>query len=533
MQPLRLLTAMVLAAMLLWAGFTTFVMLGDNYQRVLPGLEVVPDVVDWQMLVGDGALDEDGFVILGATERAHALLLAIRLPRPVEAATIDRVELFFQPGVQYRRMNLGWSENATFPARRMGPIEMISDTRGVVNTSWLPNWGGELHFLAVELIGGLADPVTLRRIELTPARPGFFELQSRLLGEWFEFPPWTQRSAHHTRVSLQHEILSPVTAVAAWAGLSVLLLLVVPWLRAGFPLSLLLLVPVAVGWFVLDLRWQADLVGKAWRAVDSFAGSSWQERNEAEFDGDLFRLVEDLRDIVGDPAPRLFAVGYGEFWRLRARYHAGAWPVRTTDRPLGGWVRDLHEGDLLMLLDAPDVERVELRESERYQLEPDLLELSLEAIAGVDAELTELGGEEVLGLRAGGRQLLRAAFPAAPASGVHAVSVSLASAAESTTALLRVRRRAGDGGWVDLVERSLVVEGADFRIGRLAFPIERGGMYEVVVFGEQGAELYASGLQIESLEEEELVYLRSGSRGAGVIARPVLERQIGSVYEIF
>ena len=532
MRSLKPLTAMALAAMVLWAGFTTYVLMGDNYQRVLPSLEVIPDVVDWQMAVGEGALDEEGFVILGATERTRSLLLAIRLPGPVDAETVDRIELFFQPNVQYRRMNLGWSENSTFPSRRMGPIEMLSETRGVVNTSWLPNWDGTLYFLAVELVGGLGDPVTLRRIELKPARPGFLELQSRLFGEWLEFPPWTQRSAHHTRVSLQREILSPAIAVAAWIGLSALLLLAVPWFRAGFPFALVVLVPLMIGWLSLDLRWQADLASKAWRAVDSFAGKRWAEKHEEEFDGELFRLVEDLRDVVGGHPPRMFAVGHGEFWRLRARYHAGAWPVRTTDRPLRGWARSLREGDLVMLLDAPDVERNELRKPDQYQLDTDSLDLSLEVIAGADANLIEIDGQEMLALGGGGRQLLRTRFPAAPASGAHVANVSLSAGPKSSTVLMRVRRRAGNNGWVNLVERSLDVEGPEFQPYRLAFPIERGGMYEVVVLGEVGATVHAGSLQIEGLEEDELVYLRSDTRGPGMIARPILERRIGSVYEV-
>ena len=532
MQWTRPLAAMALAAVLLWSGFTTFVLLGDNYQRVLPVIEVVPDVVDWQMLDGEGALDEDGFAILGAGRRAHALVLAIRLPRPVDAATIERIELFFKPGVQHRRMRLGWSASTTFPSRRMEPIEMLSDTRGVVNTSWVPNWEGELRFLALELVGGLSDPITLQRIEMTPARPGVLELQSRLLGEWFEFPPWTQRSAHHTRVSLQREILSPVTAVAAWAGLSILLLLVVPWFRAGFPLAALVLVPVAAGWLALDLRWQADLAGKAWRAAGSFAGSDWREKHESEFDGELFRLVEDLRDVVGEQRPRLFAVGYGEFWRLRARYHAGAWPVRTTDRKLRRWVSDLREGDLLMLLDAPGIERMALRKPDNHQVDTGPRDWSMDEMAGAHAGLVEVDGREVLALQPAGRQLLRTAFPGVPASGVHVAKVSLAAGPESTTALLRLRRRAGDEDWINLVERSLVVDGPEFRTHRLAFPIERGGMYEVTVFGKEGAELYAAGLQVDSLESGDVVYLFSGPPAAGVMARPILERQIGSVYEI-
>ena len=527
----RPLLAMVIAAVLLWAGFTTYALLGDNYQRVLPGLKVEPNEVDWQMLVGDGAVGEDGFAILGATERAHALLLAIRLPQTVEAESVERIELVFRPGVQYRRMNLGWSTSTTFPRSRMGPIDMISDTRGVVNTSWLPNWDGELQFMAVELFGG-GDPVTLRRIELIPSRPDFFQFQRRLIGEWFESPPWTQRSTHHTRVSLHREILSPVVAVASWAGLSILLLLAAPWFRAGFPMALLVLVPVAFGWLALDLRWQVDLAGKAWRAVDSMAGKSWQEKQVGSFDGDLFRLVKDLEEMVESEPPRVFAVGYGEFWRLRARYHAGAWPVRTTDQALEGWVRHLREGDLVMLLDAPGVERLELRDTTAPDSNGVLVDSPLEEVVGPDAELIEVDGQELVALQPGGRVLLRSRFPAAPASGVHAMNVRLAAGVEPVTVRLRVRRHDGSGNRFTLAERSLVVEGRELRNYRLAFPIERGGVYEVVVLGEEGAELYAAGLRVERVADDELIYLRSDPEKAGVIVRPILERDIGSVYEV-
>ncbi len=529
----RLLIVLILPAVLLWAGFSVYALWGDNYQRVMPGLELVPDELEWKMLVGSGAMDQEGYAIVGAHESAYALLLAIQLPWSIEADSFERVELTFRPGAQYQRMNLGWSESSNFPRTRMGPIDMESDTLGVVETDWMPAWTGRIGYLALEIVGGLAEPVVLERVELKPARPDFAEFQRRMFSEWVALPPWTQSSAHRTRVSLQPEIASPLVAVAGWVGLVVLLLVIVPWFRAGCPLAVVVIFPVAIGWLALDLRWQADLTVKALNTVSHLGGKGWHERRSADLDGDLFDFIAELKEEVGSRPARVFAMGYGEFWRLRTRYHGVPWSVRTTDRRLHHeWTRHLRQGDLLVLLDTPHVERVRLDESRRSSELTDDSHFELEDIAGHGGVLVERDGSPALALQPAQRQLLRARVDDLDSPEFYLARVRLAAGENPETVRIRIRQHHEEAGWIWLADRAMVVEGSDFEDYGLVFPVEGDGPYEVRVRGAEGAELYAESLQIDRIEDGKLLYLKSGPTGPALVVQEVLERRIGSAYKV-
>jgi hypothetical protein len=529
----RLLIVLILPAVLLWGGFSAYALWGDNYQRVMPNVELVPDEVNWQMLVGNGALDQEGYAIVGAHESAYALLLAVQLPWGIDADDVERVELTFGPGAQYLRMNLGWSENSHFPRTRMGPIEMESATLGIVETDWIPAWRGRIGYLAVEIVGGLARPVVLERIELKPARPDFAEFQRRLFSEWVALPPWTQRSANRTRVSLQPEIVSPLVAVASWLGLVVLLLVIVPWFRAGHSLAVALIVPVMIAWLALDLRWQANLSAKALDTVENLAGKDWHERLAVDFDGNLFNFVTELKEDIGSEPDRVFALGYGEFWRLRTRYHGVPWSVRTTDRPLHhGWTRHLRSGDLLILLDTPHIERVQVNDR-RSRGDPfDGGHFELAEIAGSGGGLIERNGQPVLALQPAEQQLLRARIDDLQSTGFYTATVRLAAGINPETVRIRIRYRDEETGWRWLADREMTVGSSDFEDYDLVFPVEGRGVYEVIVRGTEDAELYTESLHIDRIENENLLYLQSSPTGPALVVQEVLDRKIGSAYKI-
>ncbi|QOC23812.1 hypothetical protein IC757_06720 [Wenzhouxiangella sp. AB-CW3] len=532
---IRLLSSMVVSALLLWGGFSLYALTGDRYQQVIPGIELEPDILDWQVLIGDGGLDAAGYWLVSGEERTRLLRLGIRLPQPLVAESVERVNLQFGPGAQHRRMDLGWSRDGTFTTTRQASIEMVDGVNGTVRTDWYPRWEDEIRYLSVELVGGTREPLVLRRVELVPARPDILAFQRRLFGEWFSFPPWTQRSAHFTMVAAHEEVLSPSLAVAAWLGLSLLLLAAWSRLRGNrmhwqWPV---LLVPLAVGWLVLDLRWQANMVVRAVDAFDSFGGLSWQEKGSDHFDGELFDFMRELEKSLGQESPRVFALGFGEFWRLRARYHGLPLSIRTTDRPLEkAWVSHLAGGDLLLVLDAPHVRDEQLPGSDSPEGDAGPGDIALKRAAGKDARVELVDGRAVLSLPDGTGELLRTRFPLSGRPAAYRVRLELATAGQPADLSVAVRRRYADGPWMTTSERQLRVE-AYGGVRDLVFAAEQGALYELTVNGVQGEGLQVRSAAVDLVEEPGLVYLQSsGQDGPLLVVRPIKRGAIGTAYEI-
>ncbi len=530
---IRCICAMLVSALLLWGGFSLYALTGDRYQQIIPGTEVLPDIVNWQMMVGEGGVGEDGFAMMSGERGAPLLRLGIRLPQTVIAETVEKIKLEFAPGAQYRRMTIGWGSASTFEPARRSPVQMVDATRGVVQVDRHPRWSGEIRFLALDLAGGTTEPVMLRRVELLPARPGFLTFQKRLFGEWFSFPPWTQRSTHFTMVALHDEILSPSIAIAVWIALSLLLTILSFRFAGRAILSPVLLLPLALGWALLDLRWQANLVVRAVDAVETFAGQSWDEKRTGHFDGELFEFMRDLKDTLGGQVPRIFALGHSEFWRLRARYHAVPWSVRTTNRSLEhDWVSRLRSGDLLLLLDTPHVQEHPMPEIDAAQMPEGPGEIPLTRAAGEDVQVGLEDGQSVLSLQGAQGELVSTRFPLSGQPVAYRAEMEVAGHDGPASIRLRVRRQAADGPAVTIFERLVTTGDADLEIVQVPFVANKGALYELTVTLLDGAGLSVASVRVDTIDEEGLIYLHSGADGPMLLVRPVKSAEIATAYEI-
>jgi hypothetical protein len=526
----RIAAAMVLALLVLWGGFTMFSLWGDNYKKIVPDVVLQPDELDWQMLAGRGAKHGEYWAILGTGLRGYSRI-GISLPWPRSAREFERVEVRFGQGMVNRPAGFGWSGSTTFSPRQVIPLEIDSRNVGTINASWLDPSEGEITFLVIEVFGMADDPLRIESVRLVPARLDFVELQRRLVSEWLAFPPWTQRNTNYTPASLQPVMVSPVGAVAAWVMLAVLLAWIFGRFSArGFVLSLL--VACCTGWLALDLRWQADLAHKSVRSVEAFGGEPWKERRAAEFDGQLFEFIEGLKHALGPDHRRVFALGFGEYWRLRARYHALPWSTRSTERPLrNDWTQHLQSGDLVLLLDTPHVEEV----SSNFEAgEVRVFEKNLEPaeMIGRGAVLEDAGSRPIVATPPGRHELIRATIDDAPSRAVYRATVRLRAREVGTPARLVVRWRDRQDQTVTATDRLQEVSSGQFDRYSATFALPEPQNVSIFVVDEEGRGLQAEAMRIELLQDENLVWLKSDERGPYLAVRPILDDGVNRAYEV-
>lgn len=509
---IRIASVVLASALILWGGFTLFVLSGDNFRKVLPDYVLEPGQAGWQMITGTGEARADGWAILQPGKRGQSRI-GVDLPWPASAENIERIEVVFSGDVPHRPMHIGWSPGAASPSPALVSLEPVAASTGAVEASRMRPDAGQVSFLVIEVFGDTEEPIVIESVRLAAGKPGFMELQQRLFVEWFAFPPWTQKSANHTRASLEPLIVSPVLAVALWGAFACLLALLL--FRFAFRLPILVLLCIAVlGWLLLDVRWQADLFNKAATTIRTFSGKSWQERRAAGIDGRLYEFIESLKAVVDERQRRVFALGRDEFWRTRARYHGLPWSTRSTGLPLkAGWTRHLRTGDLLLLLGAPFIEVVE-------PAFPD-------GTAGDFSRSWDLSG-----FSGRGATLIRDQDLELPAAGFYRIALSLEGNGPGASVRAIVRLRDDDGKPVTALDRHFDV--ASDRFETYSFPFVLPEQHDARLFlvQESGERLRAESVRVDRVANEDLVWLRSDERGPLLVVRPLLTDRLNSAYEV-
>lgn len=347
---------MALAALLLWLGWTAWALSGSALQqRWLAPIELTPELGAWRMAVGAGEVTERGFTITWPGPLGNAIV-AIELPDALEAARFSRVEVHAVerlPG----SLTLGWSTSQTFRQTSTQIIQRLDEATGITVLDGNRHWKDDIYFLSIEQMGFTSGPWTLQSLTLHQELREFSQLQRLLWSSLFPADPWAQRNPHFIWPLNAPLPISPVAALAIWALLSVLLMWLMGVGRAKQRLVWLLM-PMLIGWLLLDLRWQVELAYKARDTYRTFAELSAEERFGNDLDGHLFEFLQRLRSAhERSEFERVFAFSEFEFLRKRARYHLATWAVR--ESPVSaltpGLSAQLRPGDLVLLLDAPEV----------------------------------------------------------------------------------------------------------------------------------------------------------------------------------
>ena len=287
---------------------------------------VAPPIIlkgaDLQLASGQGALTEAGLQI--NQPGPHGVISVQGSARLVRAALYRR--LFWRvdglrPG---RELKFIWTTLAEPRTVREKVLPPAGPEFGTLDLSAEPHWRGRIGMVGLVSEGPLDRPLVIRRLRVQPPPLGVAELARLALDEWTTFEDWNQRSINYTAGAPLDALFPPVLLVALWVGFSAgLYALLVPPRRGGGAWRPYLAL-LAVGWLVLDARWQWELSRRLAATEARYAGKQGDERLLAGLDGELYRFLLDVRRQLPErPANKLFIISAepGDFWSGRARYH--------------------------------------------------------------------------------------------------------------------------------------------------------------------------------------------------------------------
>lgn len=525
----RAILAGVSSVLILWLGFTALVLWG-NYTAVVPAVTLAPGNSNWQMLSGQGGQRGDSWAIRSPGRRGHALV-GISLPGPDSVEKYDRIVVRLGQEHANRRMRLGWSGTTSMNPRSLMSLKQDKERSAFIETRWLKPGAGQVRFVFLELTGAVDGPFLIEAIRLEPSRPGFAELQKRLFSEWIQFAPWTQRSTNQTRAALQPVLVSPAVGVGVWLLLAGLICAVSARGRIAAKWPALLVLAVC-GWLILDVRWQADLLGKGLRTIDAFYGKSAQQRRSADLDGELFGFLKNLQERVGVGERRLFALGHGDYWRARARYHGLPWSTRSTDRDLShDWTEYLRKGDLLLRMDAPYIKQMSHRR--RADREGGFKNaFGIARVVGRGARLISQDGGSLVQIDPGSKELIQARGNALAGGAFYQFSVQLRSVGGEGAARLIVRWKDNEVRRVKAADRLYELSGSGFERYEVAFALPRDQKVDFFVVTDTRSRVQARAVGVESLDPDGLVWLESSQRGPFLVVRPIMVNRLYRAYEV-
>ncbi len=200
------------------------------------------------------------------------------------------------------------------------------------------------------------------RVTVTQPQAGA-DLASTLAGDWLKLESWSARSINfHAGVQSRNQRLTPVSLVALWVVLAILLW-VLPIRRFSARhfmggLAILFL----TGWLALDLRWQRQLASRLIETYERYCHLPVTEQPGARPDARIALAVDRARQALPTQITRLFLLSRDPsgYVTQRTRYHFLPHRVYATDRlPSPGRI---HEGDHILVLAHPEMARYDQKQ---------------------------------------------------------------------------------------------------------------------------------------------------------------------------
>ncbi|MEM6580389.1 MAG: hypothetical protein AAF699_03910 [Pseudomonadota bacterium] len=271
--------------------------------------------------VGQGSSSESGQFELGGLSMNDQAIITRRVSLEASNYPFVRVSLSGVPaGVD---VYLLWrTSQAPFDIQRLR-LQFSGGQSDHFYLAKQQGWRGRVTEVGLDVYGDLRGRnLVINQLAFLPA--SWAEAFRTIWSQWNGQDTWTQGSAHFLRGTPSASILSPTVAVAAWLGLSFLL---VYWGRrfAGRGVFVAMCTVLAVPWIALDFYWQHKLDGKVAESKVLFSGRSQAEKREADTDADLYLYARYLKDtVLPEPGARIFLLHDTEpqtYTRLRAQYY--------------------------------------------------------------------------------------------------------------------------------------------------------------------------------------------------------------------
>lgn len=212
---------------------------------------------------------------------------------------------------------------------RQAPVQRADLSAARFDLRDQPGWEGYIINIGFMVRGAFAQPLRVRQVELRPRALSAGDLLEQAWEEWSTSEYWSPRSAHYISGAPYKALFHPIIMVVVWISLSALLYGGWLWLAerrfrlAGFALLFL------IGWWLLDLRWQADLIQRSLKTYPQFAGKSEIDKQLVADDGELFQFLLEVRRYLPVKPARIFIINDDAVNRAvarnylvaRARYH--------------------------------------------------------------------------------------------------------------------------------------------------------------------------------------------------------------------
>lgn len=349
----------------------------------VPSGEAVITGQDLQLKSGSGGSAEvtaNGLLMRAPDARATPLLLSPPLGLPAASASrLSWSAVGLRPN---QDLQVVWGSSLK-PGRLMAYQPSATEQEeAAVNLNGKPGWSGRINQIGLLLRGPLPEPVLISSLTLAPATGACTASFNALIKAWSHREDWSQRSINFS-LSGERPVLglTPTLLVALWIGLAVLIHLGLcrGCARSHHAMAVFLL--FAIGWLVLDLRWQGQLWSRLADSHNRYADLEQTERPSAAPDGALFDLTQRLlTQLPNEPARVLIlSAKANDYLGGRTAYHLLPHQVQDglTRLPKPSEVKP---GDYLILLESIQT----IRYDDRQQtLEMNGLSLPVEPIQSV------------------------------------------------------------------------------------------------------------------------------------------------------
>ena len=520
--PWRLTLSLLVALVIVLALIPVFVLSGDRY---LAGAgQVVIGGEQFALQAGEGA-PQDGALAISRVGPQGAAAAVAQFPAPVQAADFTDLTLRVGDGAARDQIRLAWVTTDDPGTPHNATPDWEDDRTARLPLEDYRNWAGEIGAVAVIVQGSLQRPLVLQEVALLPPKPGVGQIYASVFGSWAGRAGWTQRSINFLDDPARQAMVSPVTAAAAWIVLASVLLVVWHLLRArSAPLLSGVLLFVVVAWLLLDLRWQASLLGQHGDTLQAFAGLPVEERANVADDSELHAFTGQVRDHLPEEPVRLISVSGSEFLRERARYHLLPHRVYPAEDLRVNRMARVQSGDYLLMLGrgavgagglGPAAMRVP---DGQVVFRPQASDIRGVAVVPHPQD----AGRQALELEAG-ENVIDIPGGEGLSQGFYEARFRLASPGGAGEARLRIVQHGADGSTKPVAVRDILLGGDDFEDHALAFLHTGEGRlsYRVV--------RAPAGLQVENFEVrtlgggQQLAFVANEQQPPYLVVTPLLQ----------
>jgi hypothetical protein len=311
-----------IAAVVAWAlAFVAMLLATAALTGARPGQEDAPTLsrLGRELQPNNANAKPVGDAMVVANRRDAPLVILGTSVLPFRAADYGRVIVDAEPLPRHVEVALIWVRRDE-PGHPYEQALALDHDRLVPTTlDTNPDWRGDIGFIAIGVKGVMTRPWTLKALSLEPM--GTSGVAADIARGWTTFEGWDGRSINvifggrgEQRVWLPPLVFaaSAVSALVVW-GLA---------RRRGSRAGVWdLALPFLLGWLVLDVRWQGNLVEQTGVTRAEFGGRTWEEKHLAMEDGEMFRFIQAAVAKLPAAPVRIFATSDFEYFRRRAGYH--------------------------------------------------------------------------------------------------------------------------------------------------------------------------------------------------------------------